>query len=109
MPGKYRHRIAIQEDTGATEDAHGGLIESWGDKCDAWAEIDTGASRKYYAAKQVHSELTHLVTIRYRADLSASGKYRIVWGSRTLNLLGPVVDRMGMHEELEFQCAEEVA
>lgn len=109
MAGKYRHRITIEKDTGTSEGSYYDVQESWGTLGEAWAEIDSGGSRRYYAAQQVHPELTHLVTIPYRSDVAVTQKLRIVWGTRYLYPLGPPVDAKGLHREWEFRCAEQVA
>lgn len=110
MPaGKYRHRITIERDTGTAVDAYNNVVESWSDYfAGVPAEIDTGGSRKFYAAQQVQSELTHMVTIRYISGLDLTAKMRITWGTRTFDLLGPPIDSLGKRQEYEFRCVEAV-
>jgi len=107
--GRYRDHVTIQKDTGTTEDAAGQHVESWTNLFSSVpAELDTGGSRKFYAAQQVHKELTHLVTTRFLNTLVISDKLRIAWGSRTLNLLGPPIDVLNRRHEYEFRCVEHV-
>lgn len=110
MPaGKYRHRITIERDTGTSTDGYNDPVEDWGDYfVEIPAFIDTGGTRKFYAAQQVHDELTHLVVVPFIAALDIGEKIRITWGSRTLNLLGPPIDVLGKQKELEFRCVEDV-
>ncbi len=108
MPaGKYRHRITIERDTGTETDAYNNVVADWNDYFRSVpAEIDTGGSRKFYAAQQVKSELTHMVTVRWISTLDITAKMRITWGTRTFNLLGPPVDPLG--KRYEFRCVEAV-
>ena len=107
--GKYRHRITIERDTGTATDAGNNPVEDWNDyHIEIPASIDTGGTRQFYAAKQVHGELTHLVKIPFIAGLDITAKLRITWGSRTLNLLGPPIDALGGRTEYEIRCVEDV-
>lgn len=107
--GKYRHRITIERDTGTGTDAGNNPVEDWGDYFpEIPASIDTGSTRQFYAAKQVHGELTHLVIIPFIAGLDITAKLRITWGTRTLNLLGPPIDVSSGRKTYEIRCVEDV-
>ena len=107
--GEFRHRITIQRDDGTEDDAYGAHTPSWAALYDSVpASIDTGGSMKFYVAHQVEQAMTHLVTIRYISGLDIGDKLRIVWGSRTLDPLGPPIDVKGKRQHLEFRCAEQV-
>ena len=107
--GKYRNRITIERDTGTAVDGYNDPTPDWGDYfVEIPAEIDTGGTRKFYTSQQVHSELTHLVTIPYIAGLDITAQLRIVWGSRTLNSLGPPIDVKSLRREYEIRCVEDV-
>lgn len=105
--GKYHHRIRIERDEGTTVGSYNEPVADWQHFAWAWAEIDTGSSRKFYAAQQVHQDLTHLVTMPWLDALVITEKLRIKWGTRTLKLLGPPIDVRGRHMEYEIRCVEE--
>lgn len=105
--GRLRHRVTIQSDESTTEDDAGHPIPAWTDWLTVWADIDT-SSRKFMAAQQIKSQLTHLVTIRYHSAFNTSTKFRIKWGSVYLYPLGPPVDVGQRRERYDIQCAEEV-
>lgn len=113
--GNYRHRVTIKEDTGTATDDHNERIPVWTETHKNYANIpaaiDTGGSRKFWAAKQVHSEMTHLVTIRWLRGLDHTAPLRLIWtadgrNDRTLTLLGPPTNPDGRNREYEFQCVE---
>jgi SPP1 family predicted phage head-tail adaptor len=112
--GSYRNRITIQRDTGTEVDDHNQRVPVWTGPPyfeNVFAAIDTGGSHKFYAAQQVHAELTHLVTIRFLRNLDHTARMRIVWhedgqADRTLWPMGPPVNPDGRHKELEFRCKE---
>ena len=110
MPaGAMRHRIVIQRDDGASDDAYGAHVEAWADLyASVPAEIDTGGSMKFYVAHQVEQKLTHMITTRYIDGLDITDNLRIMWGTRTFDLLGPPLDVNGQRRALEFRCVEHV-
>lgn len=101
--GTLRHRITIQSATEAA-DAAGQLIRTWS----AWlehepAEVLETAGAETVRGLQVSANATHLVRIRYRADVTETK--RIVWGTRTLGIVN-VRDVDGRRRELWISCEE---
>jgi SPP1 family predicted phage head-tail adaptor len=68
--GALRHRIAIQSKTVAT-DGNGNRSETWADHYTCWASISSSGGREFYQARQVNAELTHEVSIRFKAGITA--------------------------------------
>jgi len=112
--GEYRHRLTIEENTGTSEDAtYREKVESWTAYLEVWAAVDTGASRQFWAAKQVHPELTHLITFRYRGDFDPSKEIRFTWVdgrdvSHTCYPVGPAIDVDNAHVDYRLACVEEI-
>lgn len=104
--GKLRHKVEFQEDTGATRprDGMGEPVERWRTAFEAWAAVEPVSGREYWQARQVQADVTHKVTVRYRAGLSAG--MRVKWGGRYLYLTEPPRDLMERHQWLEFFCKE---
>jgi len=108
--GKYRHRVTIQRDDGTTDDSYGAPTADWTALYEnVPAEIDTGGSMKFYTAHQVEQTMTHMVTVRWIQGLDITDPLRIVWGTRTFDVLGPPIDAKGKRQELEFRCVEHVS
>jgi len=71
----------------------------------AWAEILPSTSREAYRAVQAQPELEYVVRMRERNDLNS--QCVVVWGSRTLELLGPPMQvEIDGTRLLELHCAE---
>lgn len=105
MIGKLRHRVTLQELV-KTDDGYGGIVETWQDVATVWAAIEPLRGNERYTAQQVQSELTHKVTIRYRAGIKP--QMRILYGNRVFDIEA-VIDVDERHRWLELLCSEVVA
>ena len=106
-PTKYKeHNTAFGDYYQPTED--------WTTYLYAWAEVDSGPSRKFWAARQLHAEATHVITIRWREDFNPTRVVRFKWTDRggythTAYPLGPAVNQdANRNRFLEFVVAENV-
>lgn len=81
--GQLRHRVTLQE---AIRQRDGGqLVPTWSAvAAGVPAAIQPLAGRELFAAKQLHATLTHKITLRYRAGVSAG--MRIQHGSRVFQI-----------------------
>ena len=84
LAARLKHRVIIQQPVDAT-DAAGGSVREWSDLAIVWAEI---ASRRtggeaFFAGK-LQATTTHVVTIRYRSDVSA--QMRLSYDGRLFNI-----------------------
>lgn len=88
--GRLRHRVRI-EVLSDTEDAAGGTVSTW----TTWADrvpaaVEPLSAREFFAASQVHSEVTAKIVMRHRAGLHPA--MRIVHGSQIYNIAGILPD-----------------
>lgn len=67
--GSMRHRITIQRYT-ATPDDGGGSVIVWQDVSDVFASILPSRAQESLFAEQMREVTSHLITIRYRPDLT---------------------------------------
>lgn len=102
-PGKLNKRITVIEQS-KTHNSYGELEESWIDVCTLWASFSNQHGRKFFMAKQVHAELTEIVTIRYRKDILPN--VRIKYGDRMLELIAPPINPGEGNRYLELLCKE---
>ncbi|MCB9949580.1 MAG: phage head closure protein [Planctomycetaceae bacterium] len=100
--GKLRHLVTIQRRT-LSRDAVGQQTESWADLGTTWASVmPTGGTEREYA-KQLVSETTHKVVMRYFDGLTS--KDRIIHNSRTLNIINIInVDERNIEQQI--MCKE---
>lgn len=103
--GKLRHRVTLQELV-KTDDGYGGIAETWRDVATVWAAVEPLSGDERYAAQQVQSDLTHRVTIRYRAGVRP--QMRVMYAGRVLQIVA-VIDREERHRYLELLCSEVVS
>jgi len=78
-----RHKIEIQKKT-TTPVAGAGYDESWIAFANPFAAVDALAGRELELAKQIHAETTHLITIRYRPNVTTDK--RIVFRNRIFRI-----------------------
>lgn len=86
---KANNRITIQTPT-TTEDNYGGRTTTWADLSTVWAIMTPKSGKEHFQSGQHQSRVDMHITIRYQSDLSdtaVSGKYRIKFGSRYLDII----------------------
>ena len=88
--GTLRKRITFQT-RDATVDSYGQQATTWSDAFTAWASIEPLSGRELFAAQAVQSEVSHKITVRYRAELAnpvAAAAMRVSYGGRIFNIHG---------------------
>ncbi|WP_410496488.1 phage head closure protein [Cellulosilyticum sp. ST5] len=83
--GRLNKRITFQQLLGKEKDKYGEIIENWGDVITVWAEISPMSGQQFFAAKQINSEITHNVYIRYREGLKPN--MRVLFKGRVFEIL----------------------
>ena len=102
--GQMRHRIAIEQKTrGASDGAGGAVSETWSTFHECWAKLDPQTGREIVAADENVHRLTHRVTIRHRAGVTAA--MRIRYQGRILAILG-LRELLENGRLLEIMCEE---
>lgn len=88
--GDLRHRVTLQQRSTAA-DSLGQQLTTWTDLFTVWAEIESLTARELLAAQAVQSEVSHRITVRYRAELAnpiAVSPLRVVYKGRYFNIGG---------------------
>lgn len=103
--GRLRDRVVIQNIT-TSRDPSGQLVESWHDGAEIWAEVKGISGRELVAAGAETAVATIRVWTRFRSDITAASRIRVVSGpfkSALLNIVGPPIpDSRGI--QLEILC-----
>lgn len=102
LAGKLRQRVTIQAPT-RTRNERGAEVLAWSDVATVWAEVRTPYGRERTANEQTVAVLTHVVTMRFRSDVTPS--HRLRWGSRTFALLA-TPDPDNRRRVMVCQCQE---
>lgn len=82
--GRLRHRITFQKLL-ESKNEYGEVTNQWEDYKTVWAEIKPVSGKQFFEAKQINSEISHNVYIRYRLDLSPN--MRILYKGRVFDIL----------------------
>ncbi len=102
--GKLNNKIIIESKT-ETIDSVGDSIETWATFATVWAEVKTQSGREFQSAREQHSELTHIVTLRYLSG--ATSKMRVNNGGDYYNILS-VFDPSTRKREMKLYCNEQL-
>lgn len=100
--GQLRHRVTLQSASQST-DSYGQVTLTWSDTATVWASVQPLQGREAERAKQIHKDVTHNVTIRYRSGVSTAQRFKL--GSRYLNILS-VLNTDERNVELVCLCME---
>lgn len=87
---RAKDKIIIQYQD-VTEDAQGGRAITWKELSKSWAIVKAVSVYESINSKQLQSEVTHRITIRYREDLAdtaETAKYRIKLDNRYHSIIG---------------------
>ncbi len=94
--GQLRHPIEIQQLT-QTTDGVGGFTESFTTIHTPWASIRSATSVEIFNASQLQNVITHVIRIRFIADLRAD--HRILFETREFQIISIMDDQEHEHEQ----------
>ena len=101
--GRLKHRVKLQR-YNVTKDSYGQDIEAWVDIATVWADFLPKRSREFYAEQQVNAELTAVLSIRYRDDVSE--RDRVLYVGRTYEVIGQPINIEMRNRELQISVRE---
>ncbi|MEG5552855.1 phage head closure protein [Enterobacter hormaechei] len=105
--GRLRHLITIQNFT-TTRDSSGQPVEEWVDGANTRAEVKGISGRELVAAGAETAVATIRVWTRFRSDITAASRLRVMTGplkGAILNIIGPPIpDSRGV--QLEILCKQ---
>lgn len=99
-----RSRITIQR-ASVTQNDYGEDVPTWAALGSYWANIRALQGRELEAAQQTWAEARFRIDMRYQRGSDFRRKDRIVWGSRTLDVLD-VEDPDQRQRRLILTCKE---
>jgi SPP1 family predicted phage head-tail adaptor len=99
-----RHRLELEQPQ-RTSLSGGGVSVTWVKLADIWASITPLKMREHFTRHQVNSEITHSITIRYRADVRP--EMRLVKGTRVFEIIS-VLNEQERNRWLQLECSEQV-
>ncbi len=99
-----RREVTLQSPVEITDGA-GGFSVSWSDVATVWADVRPLSGSEQWMARKLQSAITHRVTLRYRAGVTA--RMRILYGTRVFNIR-TVINIDEANEFLELLAEEGV-
>ena len=100
--GNLRNYVEVQQLV-MVEDENLEWVESWLTFTSCWAEILPLIGREYWASRQVVSEVTGKIRMRYLAGIKPT--MRVIDGVKTFNIEA-VIDVENKHEEIVLLIKE---
>ncbi|WP_405125381.1 phage head closure protein (plasmid) [Pseudomonas marginalis] len=105
--GRLRDRVLVQNIT-TSRDPSGQPVETWHDGAETWAEVKGISGRELVSAGAETSIATIRVWTRFRSDITAACRIKVVTGplkGSILNIIGPPIpDSRGI--QLEILCKQ---
>lgn len=81
--GQLRHRLAVQKAT-ESQSSSGEITVEWSILNWTWGQIVPLSGRELDAARQIKSEATHEIRLRYDSGLTS--EHRLLFGSRVFEI-----------------------
>ena len=100
--GALRRRMMLETAT-RTPDGGGGAALTWAAVASVWAAVLPAAGREAMTAGRISGRVSHVVWLRYRADIGPAMRLRA--GSRVLEILA-VIDAGDRRTWLRCLCEE---
>ena len=104
MIGKLRHQVEILKPI-ITQDALGQEVENLELQKTVWASIEPLSGKEYFSAKQVNSEVTVKLTIRYVESILS--QWVVQFGQRVFNIES-IINFEERNRYLQLLCSEKV-
>lgn len=98
--GKLAHRVQLLRLT-STRDRAGGVVQTWTQFAEVWAEVVPFTGRELIAAEALEAETDTRVRIRYRPDVDSG--VRVRWRGREMEARS-VINVGGVDVMLEILC-----
>lgn len=105
MIGRLRHRLVVQAEN-PLPDGGGGRGDPWAAPitlATVWGRVEPLGGAERLRAMQLDARVSHRVTLRYRADVTA--RERLVFGQRVFKIRA-VINLEERNEWLQLLCEE---
>lgn len=106
LAGTLRRRITFQSRT-TTRDTFGAEQETWNNVATVWGDVQDLRGSKFLAAEQYEAQVTTMIIIRYRTDITPAMRAVVSDENRTFDVQS-IRDEEGRHRELVLGCLERV-
>jgi SPP1 family predicted phage head-tail adaptor len=101
---QLNRRITIQQRS-QTRDVYGQPTADWSDLFTTWGGIRAATGKEVYAASGFTSQVSHVITLRYRPRTPILNSYRVLYEGRIFRIQA-VSDPDEGREQLNLLCLE---
>jgi SPP1 family predicted phage head-tail adaptor len=101
--GELRDRVSLQQPTYASDTA-GAVVPTFATVKTVWAKVEPLSDSMIALAAQGIGAISHRVTIRYYSGITSG--WRILWGSRVFDIVGPPRNVNERDVYMELRCSE---
>lgn len=102
-PSELNRRITLEYPI-KTPGGAGGFVTTWAIAATVWARITTLRTDEAILGMAQSGSAIHNIMIRYRTDINTS--WRIGYGNRYYNIIGPPIDLNKAHRFLDIKVKE---
>lgn len=107
LAARLRKKITIQQLT-ETQDAEGGLVESWATYAIRSASIVPLNGTEYFQSRQFQNDVNYRIRLRYDSiTKDITPKMRISWDSKIFDIES-IINPMERNKELVLMCIERI-
>ena len=110
--GGRSFKVGLQKPS-STKNNYGEAVVGWSTDSKPWVKItpmmDLTRGGEYFYAKQLHSNISHKVEMRYQTLSTGNAitpECRFRWGAKYLKILS-ITNESEMDRKLVFRCAED--
>lgn len=89
-PGELNQKITIQQNLSTAVNSLNENVPTWTTYASPYAAVKETGSRELFYAQKVYAETEAVFIIRYKSGIDS--KMRIVWGTRTFEIIGTPID-----------------
>lgn len=86
--GTLRHRIAVQSPTNVASETSDRGSKTYATDSTERASIRPASDAERAFGGKLENEVTHVITMRWRSDLTVTGKKRLKFGTRVFHVVG---------------------
>lgn len=101
-PGRLNKKITLQK-LNSFRNEYGELNNEWQNTKKVWAEIKPLTGKSFFSVRQVNSEVSHSIIIRYIENIQPD--MRILYQDRVFDILY-IIDFSEKHRMLQLMCKE---
>ena len=105
--GNYRHKMTLEQPSHGTPSVLSGeVVDTWTEVAEMWCSLRPIRGDEFLAAKQVQSEVTHVMRTWYRGDVDIDTTMRFNLRDTRYFYIESFINLREENREFEFRVTE---